>query len=50
MMDKNAGARLMPDEIEIKLVEKEATIKREKGIGQETQLFMQRNTNGKATG
>jgi len=50
MMDKNATATLTPDEIVIKLVEKEATIKREKGLGQEALLFAKGNAKGKGKG
>ena len=50
MMDKNATATLTPDEIVIKLVEKEATIKRENGLGQEALLFAKGNTKGNAKG
>jgi len=50
MMDKNATATLTPDEIVIKLVEKEATIKRENGLGQEALLFAKGNAKGNAKG
>jgi len=50
MMDKNATATLTPDEIVIKLVEKEATIKRENGLGQEALLFAQGSAKGKGKG
>jgi hypothetical protein len=50
MMDKNATATLTPDEIVNKLVEKEATIKRENGIGQEALLFAKGNAKGNANG
>jgi len=52
MMDKNATAMLTPDEIVIRLVEKEATIKCEKGLRQEALLFAKGNAkrNGKAKG
>jgi len=56
MMDKNATATLMPDEIVIELVEKEATIKRENSLGQEALLFAKghskgnSNQNGKGKG
>jgi len=39
MMDKNATITATPDEIVIKLVEKEAAIKREKGLALEALLF-----------
>ena len=38
-MDKNMMAKLTPDGIVIKLVEKEVTIKREQGLGQVALLF-----------
>jgi len=50
MMDKNAMATLRPDEIVIKLVEMEATIKRENGIGHEALLFAQGNGKGNPKG
>jgi len=50
MMDKNSTATLTPDEIVIKLVEKEATIKRENGLGQEALLFAKGNGKGNAKG
>jgi len=52
MMDKTATATLTSDEIVIKLAEKEATIKREKGIGQKALLFVKGNAkaNAKAKG
>jgi len=50
MMDKNATATLTPDEIVIKLVEKQATIKRENGLGQEALLFAKGNGKGNAKG
>jgi hypothetical protein len=50
MMDKNATATLTPDEIVIKLVEKQATIKRENGLGQEALLFAKGNAKGNAKG
>jgi len=50
MMDKNATATLTPDEIAIKLVEKEATIKCENGLGQEALLFAIGNSKGNARG
>lgn len=46
IMDKNPTATLTPDEIEIKLVEKETMIKRGNGLGQETPLFATENSNG----
>jgi len=48
MIDKNATATLTPNEIVIKLLEKEATIKRENGLGQEALLFAKGNANGNA--
>jgi hypothetical protein len=39
MMDKNVTATLTPDEIVTKLVEKESTIKREKGLDSDALLF-----------
>jgi hypothetical protein len=50
MMDKNATATLTPDEIVIKLVEKEAMMKRENGLGQEALLFAKGNGKGNAKG
>jgi hypothetical protein len=50
MMDKNATATLTPDEIVIKLVEKETTIKHENYLGQEALLFAKGNTKGNAKG
>jgi len=50
MMDKNAMATLTPDEIVIKLVEKEATIKRENGLWQDALLFAKRNGKGQGKG
>jgi len=50
MMDMNATATLTPDEIVIKLVEKEATTKRENGLGQEALLFAKGNGKGKGKG
>jgi len=48
-MDENATAMLTPDEIVIKLVEKEATIKCEKGPGEESLLFAKGNAKRTAT-
>jgi hypothetical protein len=50
MMDKNATATLTPDEIVIKLVGKEAMMKRENGLGQEALLFAEGNGKGNAKG
>jgi hypothetical protein len=50
MMDKNETATLTPDEIVIKLVEKEAMMKRENGLGQEALLFAKGNGKGNAKG
>jgi len=50
MMDKNAMEILTPDEIVIKLVEKEATIKRETWLGLEALLFAKGNAKGQAKG
>jgi hypothetical protein len=50
MMDKNGTATLTPDEIVIKLVENEATIKHENGLGQEAVLFAKGNTKGNSKG
>ena len=50
MMDKNATGTLTLDEIVIKLVEKEATIKRENGLGQESLLFAKGNAKGNGKG
>jgi hypothetical protein len=50
MMDKHATATLTPDEIVIKLVEKEATIKRENALAQEALLFAKGNAKGKGKG
>jgi len=50
MMDKNATATLTPDEIVIKSVEKEATIKRQNGLAQEALLFTKGNAKGNAKG
>jgi len=46
-MDRNSTATLTPDEMVIKLVKKEATIKRENGLGQEALVFAKGNTKGK---
>jgi len=48
MMDKNAMATLTPDEIVIKVVEKEATIQHENGLGQEALLLAKGNGKGNA--
>jgi len=50
MMDKNATATLTPYEIVIRLVENEATIKRENSLGQEALLFAKGNAKGEAKG
>jgi hypothetical protein len=50
MMDKNVTATLTPDEIVIKLVWKEATIKRVNGLGQDALLFTKRNAKGNGKG
>jgi len=50
MIDKNATATLTPDEIVIKLVKKEATIKHEKGVGKEALLFAKGSAKGKSKG
>jgi len=50
MMDKNVTATLTADEIVIKLVEKEATIKCEKGLGQKALLFAKGNAKGNGKG
>jgi len=50
MMDQNATATLTPDEIVIKLVEKEAMNKREKGHGKEALQFAKGNGKGNAKG
>jgi len=50
MMVKIAMATLTPDEIVIKLVEKEATIKRVKGHGQEALPFTKRKGEGRGKG
>ena len=47
IMDQNAMAMLTPNDIVMKLVKKEATIKRENGLGQEALLFTKRNAKGK---
>jgi hypothetical protein len=46
MMDKNATMTATPDEIVPKLVEKEATIKRENGIAPEALLFAKKGGKG----
>jgi hypothetical protein len=48
MMDKNASMTATPDQIVTKLVEKEAAIKREKGLAPEALLFAKKGCNGKA--
>jgi len=48
VMDKNAMATLTPDEIVMMLVENEAMIEHENGLGQEAPLFA--NGNAKGTG
>ena len=50
IMDMNTKATLTPDEIVIKLVEQEATIKRENRLGQEALLFAKGNAKGNAKG
>jgi len=49
-MDKNATATFTPDEIIIKLVEKEVMIKRENALWQEALLFIKGNAKGNAKG
>jgi hypothetical protein len=50
MMEKNGTLTLTADEIVIQLVEKEATIKSEKVLGQEALLFVKGNVKGNANG
>ena len=50
MVDKNSTARVTPDEIVIKLVEKNTAIKDEKGQGQEALLMAKGNGKGKHKG
>jgi len=50
IIDKNAMATVMPDEMVIKLVEDQATIKRDKGLGQEALPFVKGNAKGKGKG
>jgi hypothetical protein len=48
MMNKNGTAIFTPDEIVIKMVEKEATIKDETRLGQDARPFAKGNSNGNA--
>ena len=50
MMDKDATVTLTPDEIVIKLVELEAMINHENGLGQEALRFVKGNAKGNAKG
>ena len=50
MMDKNATMTATPDEIVTKLVEKEAAIKREKGLAPEALLFAKKGGRGNIVG
>jgi len=49
-MDRNMTVTLTPDMFLIKLVEKEATINRENGQGQEALRFVKGNANDNAKG
>ena len=50
LMDRNMTVTLTPDMFVIKLVEKEATINRENGQGQEALRFVKGNANDNAKG